>query len=67
VVLLCSHLGLGQQAPTFAFELDPGNPTARSDTQIWSSIGAIIGTVIAALVADWLGRRITYSLLCLGR
>src|SRR5207244_12471685 len=38
----------------------------RSDTQIWSSVGAIIGTIVAALVADLLGRRITYSLLCAG-
>src|SRR5205085_10295241 len=40
--------------------------TARSDTQIWSSVGAILGTIIAALVAEMLGRRLTYSLLCIG-
>jgi MFS family permease len=34
-------------------------------TQFWSSFGAVVGTIIAALAASWLGRRITYSLLCL--
>ncbi len=34
--------------------------------QIWSALGAIVGTILAALVADWLGRRVTYTLLCLG-
>jgi SHS family sialic acid transporter-like MFS transporter len=38
----------------------------RSDTQIWSAIGAIIGTIVAALAADRLGRRVTYAILCLG-
>jgi MFS family permease len=37
---------------------------ARARTQIWSGIGAIIGTIIAALVGNWLGRRISYFLLC---
>lgn len=39
---------------------------ARSSTQAWSAIGAIIGTILAALTAGWLGRRITYFFLCLG-
>lgn len=39
---------------------------ARSQTQVWLSIGAIIGTILAALIADKLGRRLTYTLLCLG-
>ena len=33
-------------------------------TQIAAAVGAIVGTIAAALVGDWLGRRITYSLLC---
>lgn len=38
--------------------------TVRQWTQIWSSSGAIVGTIIAAMLGDWLGRRISYGLLC---
>jgi MFS family permease len=61
-----------QQVPTWSAKMvrDEGKPSkeasqARSNAQIFSSIGAIIGTVAAALVGGWLGRRITYFLLCL--
>ncbi len=37
-----------------------------SYTQFWSALGAVVGTILAALIANWLGRRITYCLLCLG-
>lgn len=47
-------------------ELAKAEGFARSSTQLWSAFGAIIGTIIAALVAGWLGRRITYFFLCLG-
>jgi MFS transporter, SHS family, sialic acid transporter len=43
----------------------PALRTVRSDTLIWLSIGAIVGTILAALIADYLGRRMTYTLLCL--
>jgi len=39
---------------------------ARSWTQIWSALGAIIGTIAAALTGQRFGRRLTYSLLCIG-
>jgi hypothetical protein len=39
---------------------------AASQTQICSAIGAIVGTIAAALVGNAIGRRITYTLLCLG-
>jgi MFS family permease len=42
------------------------DPTAKSYTQAAASVGAVIGCVIAALMGDWLGRRITYVLLCVG-
>jgi MFS family permease len=35
-------------------------------TQIWLAIGAIVGTLLAAFAGDWLGRRWTYLLLCVG-
>jgi MFS family permease len=37
---------------------------AKSKAQIASAVGAIIGTVSAALIGGWLGRRLTYFLLC---
>jgi MFS transporter, SHS family, sialic acid transporter len=37
----------------------------REFTLIFLSIGAVVGTIVAALTGDWLGRRITYFLLCL--
>jgi hypothetical protein len=41
-------------------------PPAREYTQIATAFGAIVGTIIAALMGDWLGRRLTYCLMCLG-
>src|SRR5205807_5989299 len=38
---------------------------AKSYTQICSAAGAIIGTILAALLGGWLGRRLAYCLLCL--
>ena len=32
---------------------------------IWLSIGAIVGTIAAAMMGDWLGRRPAYCVLCL--
>jgi SHS family sialic acid transporter-like MFS transporter len=53
-----------QWAPNWADQL--AGPRARSVTQIASAGGAIVGTIAAALMGNWLGRRITYALLCLG-
>lgn len=39
---------------------------ARSQTQIATGIGAVIGTILAAVVGDKLNRRTAYSLLCIG-
>jgi hypothetical protein len=39
-------------------------PRAKEHTLIWLSIGAIIGTMVAALMGDWFGRRTAYFLLC---
>jgi MFS family permease len=67
-VALLGTWGTIQQAPTWADEnaqkMTPPVPAVRSDTQIWSSIGAILGTIACALVAEALGRRVTYSILC---
>jgi len=37
---------------------------AKEYTLIWLSIGAIIGTIGAAFMGDWLGRRVAYFSLC---
>ncbi|MFN0195542.1 MAG: MFS transporter [Planctomycetaceae bacterium] len=47
-----------------AKEVDAMKANARSQTQIWSAIGAIIGTIVAAVAGQIFGRRITYFALC---
>lgn len=37
---------------------------ARARTQIWSGWGAIVGTILAAFLGNWIGRRASYCLLC---
>ncbi|MFO1007138.1 MAG: MFS transporter [Planctomycetaceae bacterium] len=39
---------------------------ARAQTQIATGFGAIIGTIVAAVAGDKIGRRKTYALMCLG-
>ena len=41
-------------------------PHAKEYTQISLALGAILGTIVAAMMGDWLGRRMTYTLLCIG-
>jgi MFS family permease len=54
-------IALSQQLP------DIGGPYfAKEYTQISLAAGAIIGTILAALMGDWIGRRITYALISLG-
>jgi MFS family permease len=73
-VPLLGTWGTTQQAPTWADttvkEYLTANrleakPLAKEHTQIAGSVGAIVGTLIAALLAGHFGRRITYCLLCL--
>jgi len=45
--------------------LMPGDPSAKALTQIWSSIGAIIGCLIAPLSGGRWGRRPAYFAMCL--
>jgi MFS transporter, SHS family, sialic acid transporter len=54
-----------QWAPTWADKLSNQLTGAKEQTLLYSSVGAIVGTIAAALVGGWLGRRITYALLCL--
>lgn len=66
-VALLGTWGSLQWAPAWADQLTGGEmPNAKAYTQILSGIGAIIGTMLAALLADRFGRRSTYALLCAG-
>jgi MFS family permease len=39
-------------------------PDAKAYTQFFSALGAILGCIGGALLGGWLGRRVTYCLLC---
>lgn len=43
-----------------------GASFAKEFTTIAVSSGAIVGTILAALICNWIGRRITYAVLCVG-
>ena len=47
-------------------EVDSARISARAQTQMFSGIGAIFGTIGGALLGNILGRRATFTLLCLG-
>lgn len=65
-VALLGTWGSVQRAPSWAGELGKagGIANAVAWTQIWLSAGAVVGTIVAALAADYLGRRLTYALIC---
>jgi MFS family permease len=71
-VALLGTWGSLQWAPKWAHALaktlpaDGGPYYAKEYMQIALASGAILGAVVAALVADWLGRRLTYAVLCVG-
>ncbi|HZZ81762.1 MAG TPA: MFS transporter [Gemmataceae bacterium] len=65
-VALLGTWGTIQQAPAWSLTLRDTVPTANAQTQVLAAIGAIIGTIAAALIGGWAGRRITYFFLCLG-
>jgi SHS family sialic acid transporter-like MFS transporter len=78
-VALLGTWGSIQQGPTWADKLVETEQSetsirdmaalraeARSSTQFWSALGAIVGTIAGAYLGDLLGRRITYFLLCVG-
>ena len=74
-VALLGTWGGTQQAPAWADKLSADQLTvaekeaglklyAREKTLVWLSVGAIVGTIGAAFMGDWLGRRKAYALLC---
>jgi SHS family sialic acid transporter-like MFS transporter len=66
-VALLGTWGSAQQAPRWAsFRLPPGSTIPLIEyVVILTAIGAIVVTIIAPLVADKMGRRMTYTLLCI--
>jgi hypothetical protein len=64
-VALLGTWGSIQWAARWAFQLEP-DPTrhAKEFTQITLALGAIVGTIVAALAAGRFGRRITYAVMC---
>jgi MFS transporter, SHS family, sialic acid transporter len=65
-VALLGTWGTIQQAPAWSRTLEDTVPTANAQTQVLAAFGAILGTIAAALLGGWLGRRITYFFLCIG-
>jgi MFS family permease len=64
-VALLGTWASAQWAAYWADQLAAPGARAKEWTQMWSAGGAIVGTMLAALAGDWLGRRVTYTLLCL--
>ncbi|MEY3458288.1 MAG: hypothetical protein RL215_1445 [Planctomycetota bacterium] len=71
-VALLGTWGSIQWAPRWAGKLPAGDPQAfmskhaAAFTQLSTAIGAILGTILAAVAADKFGRRLTYAALCVG-
>ena len=65
-IALLGTWGSMQWAPAWADMLTDGAvPNAKAYTQICAATGAILGTILAAMMGDWFGRRITYCLMCI--
>lgn len=60
-----SWAGQLTQGVTVTSEMSAIWKNPREYTQMFTAVGAIIGTIGAAMLGDWVGRRIAYFLLCL--
>ena len=63
-VALLGTWGATQWVPAWADELTQKGLHVKEYTQMSSAVGAIVGTILAALAGDWIGRRWTYMLMC---
>jgi MFS family permease len=63
-VALLGTWGAAQWAPSWANSLAEKSQHAKEWTQIVTAWGAIAGTMLAALLGDWIGRRPAYCWLC---
>lgn len=62
-VVLLGTWGSVQWIPSWGHKLADGAPGVREALQIWSAIGAIVFSIVVALVAEKLNRRLAYFLL----
>src|SRR5207244_7709462 len=65
-IALLGTWGSIQWATNWADELSKQQPGAKQWTMFCSAMGAVLASLIAPLIGAWLGRRITYCLLCVG-
>jgi hypothetical protein len=65
-IALLGTWGSLQWVVKWSIALSNHAPRAKEYTQICTAAGAVIATILAALMGGWLGRRITYAILCLG-
>ena len=65
-IALLGTWGAVQKIPAWVGGMPSKTPAAQGNTQMALGVGAIIGCLIAPLIAAWLNRRIAYFLLCLG-
>ncbi|KAF0178145.1 MAG: major facilitator superfamily protein [Limisphaerales bacterium] len=69
-VALLGTWGSIQWAPGWADQLQPNTKEvkyyAKEKTQIATAVGAIVATIAAAVAAGRFGRRITYTVMCVG-
>lgn len=63
-VALLGTWGSVQWAAAWANQLTDGTQNSKEWTQIASGFGAVVGTILAALMGDVLGRRMSYVVLC---
>jgi MFS family permease len=64
-VALLGTWGSTQWAPSWADKIAEKGLHAKEYTQMALAVGAIVGTILAALMGDWIGRRLAYAVLCL--
>jgi MFS family permease len=64
-VALLGTWGAVQKIPAWVGVLPGKTPAAVGNAQIASGLGAIIGCLIAPLIAAWLNRRVAFVILCL--
>jgi MFS family permease len=65
-IALLGTWGSLQWVVKWSIALSNHAPRAKEYTQICTAAGAVIATILAALMGGWLGRRITYAILCIG-
>src|SRR5439155_560538 len=63
-VALLGTWGSTQQVPSWADKISESGQRAKEYAQILLAVGAIVGSILGAFAAEWLGRRKAYCLIC---